>query len=229
MRQILLAILAITFAACTEPTAEQSAKPQPAPKPQDTPKPPDPARAAGNLPDNWKARLDDPSAPANSAAVAMERESLKFTSGPAGFYYKPNMKAEKDYELTATFSQLKPSVPPEPYGLFIGGVDLDKEVPRYTAFLIRQDGQYQIASRNGDKWVPVVDWKPAKQMADPKGVKTSNTLTIRGLQGAVHFLIGDREVHQMPRARAGGDGIAGVRVGKGMHIQVDRLAVKKFP
>ena len=184
---------------------------------------------AGQLPDTWKARPDDPKAPPNSASVELERQSLKFVSGVAGIYYKPDLKAEKDYDLTATFSQLKPSVPPEPYGLFVAGVDLDKDVPRYTAFLIRQDGKYQIASRNGDKWVPIVDWTPAKQMADPKGVKTSNTLTIRGLRGAVHFLIGDREVHQMPRARAGGDGLAGVRVGKGLHVQVDKLAVKKFP
>jgi hypothetical protein len=184
---------------------------------------------AGQLPDNWKARLDDPKAPATSASVAMERQSLKFVSGVAGIFYKPDMKAEKDYDLTATFSQLKPSVPPQPYGLFVGGADLDKEVPRYTAFLIRQDGKYQIASRNGDKWVPIVDWTIAKQMADPKGVKTSNTLTIRGLRGAVHFLIGDREVRQMPRARAGGDGLAGIRIGTGLHVQVDKLAVKKFP
>ena len=184
---------------------------------------------AGQLPDNWKVRLDDPKAPAAGAGLAMERESLKFTGGAAGFYYKPDMKAEKDYDFTATLSQLQSVATPEPYGLFIAGADLDKAVPRYTAFLIRQDGKFQIASRNGDRWVPIVNWTVAKQMADPKGVKTSNTLTIRGLQGAVHFLIGDREVHQMPRARAGGDGLAGIRIGKGLQVQVDRLAIKKFP
>ena len=180
-------------------------------------------------PDNWKARLDAGKAPADGGGMAIERESLKFTGGAAGFYYKPDMKAEKDYEFTATFSQLTSLLRPEPYGLFIAGADLDKEVPRYTAFLIRQDGKYQIASRNGDRWVPIVDWTVAKEMADPKGVKTSNTLTIRGLQGAVHFLIADREVHQMPRARAGGDGLAGIRIGTGLQVQVDRLAIKKFP
>lgn len=219
MRQTLMAALAIALmlVACTMPAAEQSAKP------------PDPAKAAGTLPDGWKARLDDPLAKANAASAVAERESLKFKSGPAGIYYKPDMKAERDYELTAAFSQLEPSVPPEPYGLFISGVDLDKEVPRYTAFLIRQDGKYRISSHNGDKAVVIVDWASAPQMADPKGVKTSNTLTIRAQQAAVHFLVGEKEVHQMPRARAGGDGIAGVRIGKDLHVQVDKLAVKKFP
>lgn len=233
MRQTVLAALAIALVVgCTTPSAEQATKPPPSAKPQlSKPAPQTPAapgKAAGVLPDNWKARLDDPLAPANSASVAIERQSLKFASGPAGFFYKPNMRAEKDYELTATFSQLQPSVPPQPYGLFISGADLDKQIPRYTAFLIRQDGKFQIASRNGDTWVPTVDWTPADQMADPKGVKTSNTLSIRGLRGTVHFLIGDREVHQMARVRAA-DGLAGVRIGKGLHVQVDNLAVKKFP
>jgi hypothetical protein len=186
-------------------------------------------QAAGMLPVGWKARVDDPAAPPNAVSVTAEKESLKFKSGPAGIYYKPDMKAEKDYELTASFSQLEPSVPPEPYGLFIAGVDLDKEIPRYTAFQIRQDGKFRVSSHNGDRAVAIVDWKVAAQMADPKGVKTSNTLTIRALQGAVHFLIGDREVHQMPRARAGGDGLAGVRIGKKLHVQVDKLSVKKVP
>ena len=186
-------------------------------------------QAAGTLPVGWKARVDDPQAAPNAVSVAAEKESLKFKSGPAGIYYKPDMKAEKDYELTASFSQLEPSVPPEPYGLFIAGVDLEKEVPRYTSFEVRQDGKFRISSRNGDKGITIVEWKAAAPMADPKGVKTSNTLTIRAQLAAIHFLIGDREVHQMPRARAGGDGLAGVRIGKNLQVQVDKLGVKKFP
>jgi hypothetical protein len=185
--------------------------------------------ATGAMPADWKSRLDDPAAKPNAASVAAERESLTFTTGPAGIFYKPGMKAEKDYEYTATFSQLQPSKTPVAYGLFIAGADLEKNVPRYTAFQVRSDGKYQITARNGAITRTIVPWRAAAQMADPKGVKTSNTLSIRGLQGAVHFLVGDREVHQMTRAQAGGDGIAGVRIGPGLKIQVDKLNVKKFP
>ena len=191
--------------------------------------PAQPSQGTGPLPAEWKARLDDAAARPDAVTVAAERESLTITTGPAGIFYKPGMKAEKDYDFTATFSQLQPAAAPQPYGLFIGGADLDKTVPRYTAFLIRSDGKYQITSRNGSRTVTVVGWRPAPQMADPKGVKTSNTLSIRALRGAVHFLVGQREVHQMPRGRAGGDGIAGVRVGPNLKVQVNGLAVKKFP
>jgi hypothetical protein len=60
-------------------------------------------------------------------------------------------------------------------------------------------------------------------------VKPTNTLEVRALLGAVHFLIGDKEVHQMPRDKVGPDGIAGVRLGPGMNVQVTKLEVKKFP
>jgi len=185
--------------------------------------------AIGATPADWKVRLDDVKAPPNSVSVVAEQNSITITTGSAGIFYKPDMKAEKDYQVVATFSQLKPTVPPQPYGLFVAGAELDKTGPRYTALLIRADGKYQIVSRNGAQVKTIVDWSTAAQMADPKGIKTSNMLSIRGLQGAVHFFVGEKEVHQMPRAAAGPDGIAGLRVGSKLNLQINDLSVKKFP
>ena len=229
MRVITATLLTVGALACSAPapTAQQSA-PQPAVS-QTPAAPQDAARATGSLPDGWKARLDDAAAKPDAVRVADEKNSLAFTTGPAGIYYKPDMKAEKDYTLSATFSQLKPSTEPQPYGLFVAGAGLDTDTPRYTALVIRSDGKYQIESRTGTQTRVIVPWKAAVQMREPKGVKTSNTLTIRALQSGVHFLIGDKEVHQMPRARAGADGIAGVRIGSGLNVQVNGLEVKKFP
>jgi hypothetical protein len=191
--------------------------------------PADAKAAIGALPTDWRARLDDANAKPDSVNVVSEEDSLTITTGPAGIFYKPAMKAEKDYELTAAFSQLKPAVPPQPYGLFVAGADLEKDVPRYTALLIRLDGKYRIESRAGARTTAIVDWTASPQMMDPKGVKTSNTLSIRALQVAVHFFIAEKEVHQMPRAKAGADGIAGVRIGRNLNVKVINLTVRKFP
>jgi hypothetical protein len=56
--------------------------------------------------------------------------ALTFTTGPAGIYYKGD-KAEKDYDFSATFSQLKPTAMAEAYGVFIAGQDIDKRRKRY--------------------------------------------------------------------------------------------------
>jgi hypothetical protein len=213
----MIATLTVAILTVGVPAAQQPATPK------------DATAATGTMPAGWKARLDDVNAKPDSVTVAAEPNSIAITTGPAGVFYRPDTKAQKDYQVVATFSQLKPSVPPQPYGLFVAGADLDKAVPRYTALLVRADGKFQIVSRTGTRLKTIVEWTVAPQMADPKGVKTSNTLSIRGLQGAIHFFVGEKEVHQMPRAKAGPDGIAGVRVGAKLSVQVNDLSVKKFP
>lgn len=219
MRTILAILLGGTLA-CSSPAADQT--PQPVAPPKDAAKP------VSTLPDGWKARLDDP-AGKDAGTVQVEKDAVIFSGGPGGIYYKPGDKAEKDYTVKAAFTQTKILPAPQAYGLFVSGADLDKNTYRYTAFLVRQDGKYRIVTSNAGKDTVVVDWRPAAPMIEPKGVKPTNTLEIRALQNAVHFLIGDKELYQMPREKAGADGVAGVRLGPGLNVQVTKLEVKKFP
>ena len=217
MRLIHVAIVALAAVACADSTAQQ---PTPAPKSAEKP--------VSSLAEGWKARLDDPAAK-DTGSVKIEKDAVVLTGGPGGIYYKPNMKAEKDYTVIAALTQPKLLPAPQPYGLFVSGVDLDKDTIRYTAFLVRQDGKYRIVTHSAGKDTIVVDWRNAAPMQEPKGTKPTNTLEIRALQNAVHFLIGDKEVHQIPRAAVGADGIAGVRLGPGLTIQATKLEAKKFP
>ena len=225
MRFIIAATLGLTAIACSAPSAEQ--KPAAAQPPASDQKPA--TRTAGGLFERWTVRLDDPSAKPDAVTLKNEENAVSITSGPAGIYYKEGTKAEKDYTVSATFSQLKPTPQPVEYGLFVSGAELDKPTARYTALLVRGDGKYRIVTWNAGKATTVVDWATAAPMMELKGAKTTNTLTIRALQDAVHFLIGEKELHQMPRAKAGEDGIAGVRFGPGLSIQITRFEAKKFP
>jgi hypothetical protein len=220
MRSIVAVLLAGVTLACSSPRADQTAQPVPAPK--------DTAKPVSKLPDGWKARLDDAN-PKDTGTVQVEKDAIVFNGGPGGIYYKPDAKAEKDYTVIAAFTQTKTLPAPQPYGLFVSGADLEKDTRRYTAFLVRQDGKYRIVSRDGEKESVIVDWRTASPMVEPKGVKPTNTLEIRAMQNAVHFLIGDKELYQMPRDRAGADGLAGVRLGPGLTVQVTKFEVKKFP
>jgi hypothetical protein len=214
------AVLLAAVLACSSPAADQNPKPVAPPKSADRP--------VSSLPEGWTARLDDPT-PHDTGTVQIEKDAIVFNGAPSGIYYKPDAKAEKDYSVTAALTQAKILPAPQPYGLFVSGADLDKDTYRYTAFLVRQDGKFQIMSVNAGKQTVLVDWRPAKPMLELKGVKPTSTLEVRAMQSAVHFLIGDQEVHQLPRARVGQDGLAGVRLGPGLNIQVTKLEVKKFP
>lgn len=220
MRTTLAVLLTTGVLACSSPAADQT--PQPVAPPKNTERP------VSQLPEGWKARLDNPKA-AETGTVQVEKDAIIFAGGPGGIFYKSDTKAEKDYTVSAAFTQQKTLPAPQPYGLFVSGVDLDKDIRRYTSFVVRQDGKYRIVTRNGETESVVVDWRTASAMIEPKGVKPTNTLEIRALQNAVHFLIGDKEVHQMPREKVGPDGIAGVRLGPGLNVQVTKLDVKKFP
>lgn len=182
---------------------------------------------AGPLPAGWKSRLDSPTMKVVPGAVKEEKNALTFSTGAsAGIYWKDGMKAEKDFILGASFSQLKTSEHSEAYGLFIGGQDLEKDTQRYLYFLIRQDGKFSIRVRNAAATKPIVDWREAASMKEPKGVKTSNTLQIRAVGTAVHFLVNEKQVYSMPRAQAG-DGIAGLRINHNLDVQVSQLDLKK--
>lgn len=185
-------------------------------------------KGSSKLPDGWKARFDDASAKPEQVVMDEKDGALTFTTGPAGIYYKGD-KAEKDYDFSATFSQLKPTAMAEAYGLFIAGQDLDKDTQRYTYFLIRQDGKYLIKTRNGAAMKTIVDWTDAPSMREPKGVKTSNTLEIRATANSVQFVIDSKSVHAMTRDQIGPDGAAGIRVNHNLNLQVSKLAIKKLP
>ena len=133
-------------------------------------------------------------------------------------------KAGKNYELSAAFSQLKPSEHAEAYGLFITGQDLDKATQRYIYFLIRQDGKLSIRERNGATTKPLVDWREASPMEEPKGIKTSNTLMLRTAVRLRPLLHRRPQVYRMPRAQAGEDGIAGLRVNHSLEVQVSKFS-----
>ena len=214
--------LALAFAAVT------TVSPQPRATGQHQPDAATNIKGTGKMPDGWKVRFDEADAKTDAVVVAEKTGTLTFTTGPAAIYYKPGMKAERDYELTATFSQLKPSEHAEAYGLFIAGQDLDKPTARYTYFLVRQDGKFLIKSRSGEATKTIKDWTDAPAMKEPKGVKTTNTLMIRATEDTVRFFIGDKEVAKLTRAQVGGDGITGLRIKHNLHVQVSKFEVKKL-
>jgi len=220
MRNAIAAVLAAAHMSMAAAPAQQ----KPTPAAPDTL-----VQGTGQMPDGWKVRFDKPDAKPETVRVAAETDALEFQTGPAGIYYRPDMKAAGDYEVSASFSQLDPAERPEEFGLIIAGGDLDKDTQHYTCFLVRQDARFAIQKRVGRATKSAVAWRPVPAMKEPKGVKTTHTLIIRAHGNNVRFFIGDKEVAKLTRAQVGGDGIAGLRINHNLHLQVSKFAVKKLP
>jgi hypothetical protein len=181
------------------------------------------AAGGGKLPPEWKARLDSPDAKLDGVKFENTGIGFHITSGPAGIYYSPQAPTGK-FQTQATFTQLKPSSHPEAYGLFIGGTDLQGANPKYTYFIIRQDGKFMIKRRAGAQTPAVVDWtdSPAIKKADAAG-KMSNALTIDVGQDNVRFLINNTEVSTQPIAQVDTKGSTGLRINHNLDVQVEGL------
>src|SRR5262245_3705104 len=65
---------------------------------------------SASLPNGWKARVDGPDSKEDAIAVEEKESALIVTTRGVGtLLYKPDMKAEGDYELSAVFSELEPA------------------------------------------------------------------------------------------------------------------------
>ncbi|HSJ65827.1 MAG TPA: hypothetical protein VK922_18240, partial [Gemmatimonadaceae bacterium] len=93
MRSVLAGCLALALAA---PVAAQEA---------------DPDVKAGNgkaFPQGWTARFDKAGASASDVTFVTMGEGLHITAGPSGIEYDAANRAEGNFEVTASFTLMKP-------------------------------------------------------------------------------------------------------------------------
>jgi hypothetical protein len=189
-----------------------------------------PARpAAGNGVDipGWWARLDDPKEPRQGLNVTRKGTTIRATTGPNAIFFDPQEDWEGQYTIKATFTQLKPASHQVAYGLFFGGTSLDQNSQRYSYLVVRQDGKYLIKKRNGAATPNVAgDWADhaAVAKADASG-RQVNELAIKVAKDAVTFTINGQEVAKHPASAVDIVGVAGLRIGHGLDLQIDNFSV----
>jgi len=216
MRTVLLTLAGMALAG---PAAAQHHNHHPQPTQQA--QAPDHSR----YPAGWHARVDR-DASRESVWLMDHGTELHFKTGPAGaVYYNEGWKKEGDYGVSARFRQVAASEHPEGYGIVIGGKELDGAGQRYSYFLIRQTGEFFVATRRGAERAKVVDWTPsdAIRKIDAAG-KAENVLAVAVKGNEVVFSINGTEVARRPRAELETDGLAGFRVNHRLELLVDGVA-----
>jgi hypothetical protein len=202
-------------------------------------------KGSGKLPDGWQLRYDpqrDGKVPSMDAVNFVTMGSgYHFTSGPAAIYYNSKDMGSGEYQVSATFSQRK-SMNHEAYGIFIGGKDLQTPNQTYTYFVIKpcsskcgtpgaQMGEILISKRTSDgKPVELVPIRhdDAVVTDDPKDGHATNKMTIHVAKDAVHFILNDKLVAEVPKSQIGDtDGQAGVRINHNIDVHVAWEGVKK--
>ena len=184
---------------------------------------PDRAVKGGSLPEGWSVRPDRGTA--NQINVTLAGDVYHFAMGPAGTFYRSDWTKSGGYQFSARLTQTKAPTHPISYGLMMGGSDLAGATQTYTYFLVRNQGEYYIANREGDKRpVTVVTWTahPAivKQGADGR---QTNTLGIQPQGDDVIFTVNGTEVTRLPKSKVHTDGMYGFRIGHNLDVDVDQV------
>ncbi len=180
------------------------------------------------LPAGWRVRPDRADVRPDQLAFATMGDGFHAARGQAAVYYQPSLIGQGRFRAGATFTQTRPCVHPEAYGLLVGGRDLDSPLQSYLYFVIRQDGRYLIRHRSGGELHTLVDWSPQAAIhTSAAGAPTSNRLEVEVQGDRLRFLVNGAEVASLPRdPRYGTDGIVGVRINHDLDVDVGRLEVQ---
>jgi hypothetical protein len=188
--------------------------------------PPRPIAGHGVEVPGWWARVDEPAQVKQAMKFVPMGAGLHATTGPNAIFWDPQQEASGQYTVKATFTLNKPASHPVAYGLVIGGMDLSEDNQRYTYFVIRQDGKFLIKKRNGAATSNVAgDWADHAAVVKPDAGKAANELSIRVAKDGVTFMVNGKDVAQHPVSALDTEGVAGLRIGHGLDLQIDGFAV----
>ena len=152
------------------------------------------AQSGHNLerPSHWKVRYDGSDAAPERNFVVM-RPGWHVYAGSSGLFWDAGRFASGNYAVKSTI-YLFPKGDPErsgstrldsPYGLFLGGRELEGDAPTYVSFVIDNAGRFRIARHTGEAVEELAPWTPhdpgppaPRRAAAPACAPVSSTGTV---------------------------------------------------
>ncbi len=195
------------------------------------------AQSGHNLerPEHWKVRYDGSDEAAERNFVVM-RPGWHVYAGSGGLLWDPGRYASGNYAVKSTI-YLFPEGDPErsgstrvdsPFGLFLGGRDLEGNEPTYVSFQIDNAGRFRIARHTGNEVQDLVPWTGSDAvvvLADPATSPAENVLEVdvRGEQ-TIFYLAGE-PVAELPSADLSLEGLIGLSAGEGLSLHITEIAI----
>lgn len=173
----------------------------------------------------------------NSKLMAMGAD-LHVQSGPASTYWNPKNMAMGNYMVSATFVEAKQiNDHPHPYGVFIGGKDLDTATQSYLYCTVYGNGTMIVRGFNGEASVRYTTGRPVANDAIKKFAadgSVTQEVALRVTATTVDCLANGTVVVSLPKAEvvmagklASTDGIYGIRSGHNTDVVVKGLRMTK--
>ena len=170
----------------------------------------------------------------NDSKFAPEGSGFHLTTGPAAVYWNPANTAKGDFTVKATFKEPKQTINhPHPYGVFIGGSQLDTDTPTMLYCVAYRDGTYTVRQFTAGKPSQVVRKTPNEKVAKAAGPEAEVTqevaLSVKGSK--VECTVNGASVWSADKSEIPGltstDGLTGIRVSHNSDATVSGFAVTK--
>ncbi len=183
-------------------------------------------------PPTWKARYD--AGVSSDRAHVVMRPGWHINPGAAGIFWDPGQFADGNYSVTSTIFLFPPGQgdPPSqvdaPYGVLLGGSNLDGPSPSYLTFLLRNDGRFQVTVEHAGGTREVLPWTAHKAIAvwaDGSEGTARNVLAVNVTETTVAFFVNDEPVGSVPRAGLRLEGVVGLRAGDGLSLHITDLVI----
>jgi hypothetical protein len=183
----------------------------------------------GKLPIGWKIRADaggDMHGGKDTLSFVQMTPGYHVTTGPAAILWSPDSTASGSFAVDGSiFLFPTKGRDQEGYGIFVGGQALDGASPRYTYFLLRNDGKFLIKQRAGAATPVLKDWTSHASIKLQAGADAmKNDLRIVAGAQSVSFLVNGTEVASLPRATVAPDGAFGLRFNHAVNAHVVKVA-----
>ena len=195
------------------------------------------AQSGHNLerPEHWKVRFDG-SDEAEERRFVVMRPGWHVYAGSGGLLWDPGRFASGSYAVKSTI-YLFPKGDPErsgstrtdtPFGLFLGGGDLEGDEPTYVSFQIDNAGRFRIARHTGDEVDELVPWTiqaAVTPLDEPATSPAENLLEVDVRGEQTFFYIGGESVAELPSDELDLDGTIGLSAGEGLSLHITEIAV----
>ena len=227
MRASMMIFAALLVAACAkegdqDKTADSATPPAAGAAADD----PDKATGGSGVPAGYFGRVDRATTNIADAKYTKRGDMWEVETGPHHIMWAPKDSARGNFTASARLQQVAGPAHREGYGIFVGGSNLDQPTQKYSYFLVGGTGEYLINTRDGDKVTKVRDWtaSPSVPKQDAAG-KVDNNLSIRVAGDSVRFMVNNAQVAVLPKSQFPTDGIAGIRIGHNLHLQVQPISI----
>lgn len=189
--------------------------------------------------DGWQLRIDrrplESGMSEADSRIAEEDGAFRLSIGPAGIFWNPENRASGNYEVSATFEEhAMRTAHPHPYGLFIGGSDLESPEEKLLYCIVYGDGTFAVKTFHGSNVTTISERAPSDLVhkANEEGEAT-NDVAWRVQDGTASCLINGEAAASFaadevvgPEKIASLDGIYGIRVSHNVELTVHGFGMK---